>query len=104
MLSRAPPKSPNHWLVYRLTSDSPKRKLYRMANPHPTPTRLRLLHGDTSKGKNPINTNEPKVPVGAPKMPVVGLIDDLAKKKFRSFCKMIDGYGILSTIEQDQVV
>jgi len=70
-----------------------------MASPHSQPTRLRLLHGDTSKGKDPINYNEPKVPVGAPKMPVVGLIDEVAKKKFRSFCKMIDGYGILSTIE-----
>ncbi len=75
-----------------------------MASPHPRPTKFRILDGDTSKVKDPINRYEPKVPVGAPKMPVVGLIDDVAKRKYRSFCKMIDGYGILSSIEQDQVV
>ena len=72
-----------------------------MASPRPQPTAIRELMGDTSNGKSPINRREPKVRAGSPTMPPAALVDDIAKRKWVSFCKLLEGYGILSEVDQD---
>jgi P27 family predicted phage terminase small subunit len=75
-----------------------------MASPRPQPTAIRELMGDTSNGKNPINRREPRVKAGSPIMPPAALCDDIAKRKWRSFCQLIEGYGILSEVDVDILV
>ncbi len=68
---------------------------------HAEPTVLRLLKGDTTKGKHPINTKDPSLKMGAqiPTMPG-NLRDKEARNEFTRLTKLLDGAGILCRIDQ----
>ena len=71
-----------------------------MANPHPTPTALRILTGDTSKGKNPINRNDPSLRMKAeiPPRPQ-NLRDREARNEWDRTTKLLEDAGIITRID-----
>lgn len=72
-----------------------------MANPRPTPTRLRLLTGDTSKGKNPIPKKDPSLRLKAeiPSMPGT-LRDRVARDEWKRVTELLKGAGVLTRVDQ----
>lgn len=70
-----------------------------MPGPAPKPTNLRVLEGDLSKGKVPINKNEPHpVPV-APEPP--GHLCRVAKKHWKELAPKLESLGLLTEIDGD---
>ena len=72
-----------------------------IGGPPPTPTKLRLLKGDTSKGNKPIPKNDPSLHLKAeiPAMPS-SLRDRRAREEYKHMSAMLKGAGILSRIDQ----
>ena len=72
-----------------------------MACPRPTPTALRLLKGDTSKGKDPIPKDDPSLRMKAevPPMPQNLLRDRVARDEWKRITKLLKGCGILTRVD-----
>lgn len=66
-----------------------------MATPRPTPTALRVLRGDTSKGKNPIPKHEPRLPPEVPQPPK-SLRDKVARDEWRRVSRVLLDMGVLT--------
>ena len=68
---------------------------------HAEPTVLRLLKGDTTKGKNPINKNDPSLFMQAeiPQRPG-NLRDKEARNEWDRVTKLLDGARILTSVDQ----
>lgn len=63
----------------------------------PIPSKLRILGGDKSKGKDPINTSEPSPPIGCPPYPR-GLSKEM-KVAWDEWAPQLVKHGLLSIID-----
>lgn len=68
-----------------------------MAAPRPEPTALRILKGDSSKGKTPIPTNDLRLRPEIPAMPKFR--NKRATAAWKRITKMMDGMNVITRVD-----
>ena len=71
-----------------------------MKGRRPTPTNLKVLHGNP--GKRPLNTHEPKPPPAAPAMPHT--MSSEAEREWRRVVPVLDRLGLLTKVDRGALV